>query len=232
MYQSSPKSCSGCVKLEDRGAAKFSFCSNCKIFYYCSKECQIKDWSHHKKICAQKNKRTWTAVEKLQDFEIRFHPLMSMMTMCALLPYPDIEDRRSGWLGESHVLMVELMDTPPNSPSALQIKSYIRSKISDLPEHYRAFVRDYKIDKDGKLGPNAAIFFAFCNYGELKLKPLCFADIELFSHRPNNLATKQPKKIRARIAQTNTAKYKEQINSMATGEAKSTNEAVQKARTA
>jgi len=35
-----------------------------------------------------------------------------MTALSALLPYRDNEDRRSGWLGESHVLMVGLTDTP------------------------------------------------------------------------------------------------------------------------
>jgi len=80
--------------------------------------------------------------------------------------------------------------------------------------------------------PTAAIYFAFCNYGELKHYPLCLTNTALFSDCPNNSATKQPKKILARIAQTQTANFKEQINAMATGEAKSANEAVQKARMA
>ena len=29
-----------------------SFCARCKDYYYCSKECQRKDWSNHKKTCA------------------------------------------------------------------------------------------------------------------------------------------------------------------------------------
>jgi hypothetical protein len=30
---------------------KLSKCSKCRSVYYCSSECQLKDWSEHKKIC-------------------------------------------------------------------------------------------------------------------------------------------------------------------------------------
>ena len=31
-------------------------CSNCQKAYYCSKDCQIKDWDKHEKICKKKEK--------------------------------------------------------------------------------------------------------------------------------------------------------------------------------
>ncbi len=42
--------CAGCTKLEDK-QNKFPICSRCKKTYYCSTECQRKDWKDHKKIC-------------------------------------------------------------------------------------------------------------------------------------------------------------------------------------
>lgn len=39
-----------CAHCSERGK-KFKYCSKCKICYYCSLECQKKDWKIHKKIC-------------------------------------------------------------------------------------------------------------------------------------------------------------------------------------
>jgi len=42
--------CAFCQKSE--GEAKFDFCSVCKQVYYCSKDCQKKDWkANHKAVC-------------------------------------------------------------------------------------------------------------------------------------------------------------------------------------
>ncbi len=43
--------CGYCKKPQ--GSAKFDFCSACKKVYYCSKDCQVKDWkTGHKAQCA------------------------------------------------------------------------------------------------------------------------------------------------------------------------------------
>ncbi|GMI00942.1 hypothetical protein TrLO_g12173 [Triparma laevis f. longispina] len=39
-----------CEACEKEGAKK---CSRCKVVWYCSKDCQVKDWKIHKKICKQ-----------------------------------------------------------------------------------------------------------------------------------------------------------------------------------
>ena len=46
------KECDYCEIKETN--VKFSKCSMCKCTYYCSKECQKKDWSMHKKICGNR----------------------------------------------------------------------------------------------------------------------------------------------------------------------------------
>jgi hypothetical protein len=50
--------CQSCKKMLDSGAFteyidpdKLSRCSVCKSVYYCNRECQMKDWKEHKKIC-------------------------------------------------------------------------------------------------------------------------------------------------------------------------------------
>jgi hypothetical protein len=49
------KQCSGCGALEAidvKGEAKkMKVCSRCKRFYYCSPQCQAKDWKIHKHEC-------------------------------------------------------------------------------------------------------------------------------------------------------------------------------------
>jgi len=40
-----------CCKKSDMGKPKFKMCSRCKSSYYCSKECQKKDFENHKLIC-------------------------------------------------------------------------------------------------------------------------------------------------------------------------------------
>ena len=44
--------CNYCKKKQ--GSAKFELCSACKKVYYCSKDCQVKDWkSGHKTSCVK-----------------------------------------------------------------------------------------------------------------------------------------------------------------------------------
>ncbi len=44
-----PKTCHGCKQIFE--FCQLKRCSNCKIAYYCSKECQKKDWQKHKIFC-------------------------------------------------------------------------------------------------------------------------------------------------------------------------------------
>ena len=44
-----PQFCHNCKK-KDRDYL-FKKCSRCKVYYYCSKKCQLEDWSHHKHLC-------------------------------------------------------------------------------------------------------------------------------------------------------------------------------------
>lgn len=45
------QSCDFCQKLSKNAKADFKRCSSCKKAYYCSPECQNKDWPEHKKWC-------------------------------------------------------------------------------------------------------------------------------------------------------------------------------------
>jgi hypothetical protein len=41
--------CAQC--LRKRTGTQFNKCANCKFIHYCSRECQKKDWTKHKKVC-------------------------------------------------------------------------------------------------------------------------------------------------------------------------------------
>jgi len=47
--------CNTCKKTTDEliDTQKFKKCSKCKLIYYCSRECQVKDWPKHKEICQE-----------------------------------------------------------------------------------------------------------------------------------------------------------------------------------
>ena len=46
------KTCNVCKKK-----GKMKKCSRCRSTYYCSRECQVKDWEEHKKVCKKKDKQ-------------------------------------------------------------------------------------------------------------------------------------------------------------------------------
>ena len=75
------KECDYCEIKETN--IKFSKCSACKCTYYCSKECQKKDWSIHKKIC---NNRSFThEIKKL--IQILFSDRVHYFTMAYVNTY-------------------------------------------------------------------------------------------------------------------------------------------------
>ena len=41
------KACGECNEVHDH----MKKCDSCKCIYYCSRECQVKDWKQHKKFC-------------------------------------------------------------------------------------------------------------------------------------------------------------------------------------
>ncbi len=46
------RTCHGCKQMIE--SYQLKRCSNCKMAYYCSKECQKKDWQKHKIFCYDK----------------------------------------------------------------------------------------------------------------------------------------------------------------------------------
>lgn len=51
-------------------------CSNCKIAWFCSKECQTKGWKKHKKYCIKDEYLIWSQKEKL-DFYVNINNLQT-----------------------------------------------------------------------------------------------------------------------------------------------------------
>jgi len=47
------KKCAGCEKLDkvSGGSVELMACSRCELVFYCSRECQTKDWATHKGLC-------------------------------------------------------------------------------------------------------------------------------------------------------------------------------------
>jgi hypothetical protein len=41
--------CQNCKTKDEQHT--FKKCGRCRTYYYCSKECQLKNWSHHKQFC-------------------------------------------------------------------------------------------------------------------------------------------------------------------------------------
>jgi hypothetical protein len=51
--------CSSQCPLPDRMAVrkKMVYCAECRVVNYCSRECQVADWQHHKKECGKSGKK-------------------------------------------------------------------------------------------------------------------------------------------------------------------------------
>ena len=45
------RQCGGCGVWQRDTQTKLDRCSHCRKVYYCSKECQLKDWKAHKLSC-------------------------------------------------------------------------------------------------------------------------------------------------------------------------------------
>ena len=45
------RQCGGCGVWQRDTQTKLDRCSRCRKVYYCSKECQLKDWKAHKLSC-------------------------------------------------------------------------------------------------------------------------------------------------------------------------------------
>lgn len=65
-------SCSGCRRRATLDE-DFKCCSNCKVSYYCSKDCQVKDWKSHKPKCQQ---NVAAKKQASQNYQKRVHRLL------------------------------------------------------------------------------------------------------------------------------------------------------------
>ena len=56
--------CNTCRRTSERLKNPLKACARCKNVWYCSRDCQVKDWKIHKKVCFDKNKKKNTNNKK------------------------------------------------------------------------------------------------------------------------------------------------------------------------
>ena len=56
-----PLACINCGKFEEKGEKKHNRCGGCLNALYCSKECQLLQWQHHKVDCKANSRRRKSA---------------------------------------------------------------------------------------------------------------------------------------------------------------------------
>ncbi|GFH48325.1 hypothetical protein CTEN210_04801 [Chaetoceros tenuissimus] len=74
LYEES-SACTNCMKTHADIGSKLSVCSKCKSAYYCSRECQVKDWPKHKRMCKHYCEVTKSMERSLDSREKDIHNL-------------------------------------------------------------------------------------------------------------------------------------------------------------
>ena len=173
----------------------------------------------HKQLCQdQYNKHNWSAKDKMQDFENRLHPLMSMLVVSVLqVPtFHNKQERREAWLGDSHYVQDTLIASPlPTSPVPLQIQSFTACRITDQPPAVQALVQRVKPSPPHPDAADATTV-ALCDYEECRYFPMGFWHKGyLDSPMPwdNSLSAAEQERFQRDMIQY----YHNHINTMATG---------------
>lgn len=115
--------CKYCSAIE--GDIKYKICSSCRSVYYCSKECQIKDWKEHKNECNHSTKDALSMVKKVmasihrnKDIEniFRIYCIIAHHAgLCATLFFPDIKSAEKFLLDISNICQyIKILNLPEN----------------------------------------------------------------------------------------------------------------------
>ena len=127
--------CTNCGKDEPPDV-DFQECSNCNTTIYCSRNCQVKHWKQHKKICPkmsgdQLEQRSW---RRMTRFNRYYYPMVSkILAVKALM---NQEDKTV--TTRTHVVTFLLTDLPQESKNPnLRLNGVSSIALSDLPEQYR-----------------------------------------------------------------------------------------------
>ena len=91
---------------------KFSRCGRCHVVPYCSRECQVEDWTYHRKIC---KKFSRTAQKETSDYDEILSGFaaagFNIFGPPQFLPFPfKLDDKHHfGWIDEYLAFLISLV---------------------------------------------------------------------------------------------------------------------------
>ncbi|KAJ3517319.1 hypothetical protein NLJ89_g591 [Agrocybe chaxingu] len=109
--------CSGCTKLNTDGGADLLKCSRCKIAWYCSRECQKKDWPIHKLFCKESSSSIPKMLNSLMANPLLNHFLQLTFVVMFNLATPPSNTESDEAVDElvSHTQKLSFGDATPNA---------------------------------------------------------------------------------------------------------------------
>lgn len=221
VYTTVAKRCEACLKEETNQEDKFPACSRCKLVNYCCKECQVSHWKTHKRLC--KKKKELTLKEKVEDFKNQFRPLLMSLTLHVMHRCFGNDCGRSHWRGHSHLLMVKLKKTPPNSPAGVQIEETDVDIISNREAFLQESIREEELlaaRNNTRYDGNGYLLLIYQDgpHTKCELMPFTFEGVFRPESVNQNIAS-VPESHQFMMLDILASDFVKQINLMATGKA-------------